>query len=371
MRPEIDAALDQCLEDLRRGVPVKDCLDHYPEYAAQLGPLLETVIRVGRVLTPPASDEARAAGRERMLAALAQRRPPRRGKWWGAALMTLMRPRPLAPAWRLATLALVLCLVGGILAGAASVSALPGGTFYPLKAVARQVRLALIVDPARHDLVAQQVARSQRQDVAAALQAGRRARVAFRGTLEAIEEGQWTVGGLPVVLDPATVIRGQARVGGQVQVQGRLPGDGRLLAVRLEVETPSGPATPTATPQPRDTATATPLATVTPTVAPTATPGPTVTTPPQPTEELRETEEPEETGEAEGTDEPEEPEETGEAEGTDEPEEPEETGEPQATEEPKEPEETGEAEGTDEPEESNPTPTYEATPSRTPDDDEP
>ena len=108
MRPEIDVALDECLEEMRRGCDIQQCLNRYPEYAAELRPLLETVVRVGRVLTPPAMEEARVAGRERMLAALAKRRAsgtPRRPWQRLPDSITLPRPIGLAPAWRLAALA--------------------------------------------------------------------------------------------------------------------------------------------------------------------------------------------------------------------------------------------------------------------------
>ena len=282
MRPEIDAALDECLEDLRRGLELERCLDRYPEYAAELRPLLQTVMRMGRVLTPPAMEEARAAGRERMLAALA-RREGRAGFWRrpGSAL-AFPRPTGLAPAWRLAALALVLLLVGGVLAGAASAAsvATPGQALYPLKEAARQVRLSLTLDPASRELLEGEVAEARRRDVAAALQAGRRARVAFQGTLEAAEGRQWSIGGLPVTLDPETVIQGPAQVGALVRVQGRLPGDGRLLAGRIEVEMPAGPPTPT--PTATMTVTGAPTREATPTLAPSQTPTPTPTVTPMP-----------------------------------------------------------------------------------------
>lgn len=281
MRPEIDVALDECLEEMQRGCGIQQCLNRYPEYAAELRPLLETVVRVGRVLTPPAMEEARAVGRERMLAALAERRvsgAPRRP--WQRLLENLTLPEraDLAPALRLAALALVLLLVGGIVVGAASAGSLPGGALYPLKTTARQVRLALTFDPARHEVLANEIAGQQRQEVAAALQAGRRADVEFDGKLDAIEGDRWTVGGLPLTVDARTQVDGPAEVGARLRVQGHLPGDGRLLALRLEVEAPAEPA-----PVPTETATATPSATVTPPATPTGTPSPTMTSTPSPT----------------------------------------------------------------------------------------
>jgi len=266
---------------MRRGCEMQQCLNRYPEYAAELRPLLETVVRVGRVLTPPAMEEARVAGRERMLAALAKRRAsgtPRRPWQRLPDSITLPRPIGLAPAWRLAALALVLLLVSGIAVGAASAGSLPGGALYPLKVAAREVHLALTLDPGRHDLLADEIASRQRADVAAALQAGRQADVEFGGTLDAVEGNRWTVGGLPLTVDAATEVVGAAEVGARLRVQGRMPGDGRLLALHLEVEAPVEPV-----PLPTETGTVTPSPTMTPPATPTGTPAATMTSTPSPT----------------------------------------------------------------------------------------
>ena len=74
MERDIDGALDKCLTQLQRGQSTLDeCLALYPELAAELRPLLETALAVHRVPLPVSSPAAFAAGKQRLLQALAEK----------------------------------------------------------------------------------------------------------------------------------------------------------------------------------------------------------------------------------------------------------------------------------------------------------
>lgn len=311
MKHDVEAALDQCLVWLRSGTGIEDCLASYPEYADELRPLLLLVADVGRVLTPASSVAAREAGRERMLAALAQRherltranplaRYARRARW--------AFPVRLGPAWGLGIMALVVILFacGGI-AATASADSLPGDVLYPLKLASWQVRLTMTLDAAKQELLEHQFSVQQRLDVGAALQGGRQATVEFQGELQQQEGNLWMVGGLPVSIQDSTRIVGRPVLGALVRVRGDLPGNGELLATWLGVDEPAT-SLPTETPEPADTVppTETPQPTETPalteTVEPTEASPPTVT--PVPAEAM-ETRTPEPTESAEPEDLPE------------------------------------------------------------------
>jgi hypothetical protein len=74
MRQNLSETLDQSLALLETGqATLAECLDRYPEYADDLLPLLETALEVRRLPKPTASPAALAAGRHRMLEALAEK----------------------------------------------------------------------------------------------------------------------------------------------------------------------------------------------------------------------------------------------------------------------------------------------------------
>jgi hypothetical protein len=299
MRHDVDTALDRCLSLMRNGESIEGCLARYPEYADEMRPLLELVLQVGQVITPAPSDTARAGGEQRMLAVLAKKRE--REARIHPALLYLRRwlrvlagmgARGLKPACGAAAVLLALLLVvGGGAAIARSTDSLPGDALYPLKKFSQQVQVALTFDPVAQERLQVRFREQERRDVQSVLQRGRRVSVEFQGVLERVEGDLWVVGGVPVTLQPTTIIAGQPSVGALVSVRGDLPGDGSLLATSLAV----GPALtpwPTETPAPSQTPAPTQTPAPSPTVAPAGTPEPTRTPSPTATEEPTATAEP-------------------------------------------------------------------------------
>jgi hypothetical protein len=292
MRPDFDNVLDQCLAWLRDGAGIDDCLAAYPEYADELRPLLELVAQVGRVLTPAAPAAVRAAGEQRMLAALAQKRERQAGAWPFVRTLEQMM-RALVPgrrAWGLAaTLLAVLLFAASGWGFAASADSLPGDPLYPVKVAAQKARLALTHDPGTRQQLDEQFAAQQRRDVQSVLEDRRRVTVEFLGVLQKMESSVWVVGGLPITVQDATIIVGQPYPGTLVRVQGYLPGDGSLLASRLEVDLTATPwpteVPPTDTPEPIGTAEPTETPRQADTAEPTDTPKPPATPEPEETPE--------------------------------------------------------------------------------------
>ena len=306
MKHDLDTALDQCLLWLREGMSIEQCLARTPEHAGELRPLLKLAVDVGRTLPPVSSTAARAAGEERMLAALAAKRARQerahplallaRRLLWG---LVPGRPGSRRAAWQVeAAMLLVVLMAGGGMVIAASAGSLPGEPLYAVKLASQQAQLALTANPARQQRLAERFDAQRRLDVAAALQVGRRATVEFSGAIQLIEGDVWLVGGLPVVAGEGIEIVGEPYPGARVQVQGELPGNGQIAASRLVVEpqpapmptpSPTATASPTATRQPAQTPAARPTQTPTGeerpeptrTPEPSATPAPTET--PEPT----------------------------------------------------------------------------------------
>jgi ferric-dicitrate binding protein FerR (iron transport regulator) len=130
MKRDVNHVLDECLALLGEGrATLEECLARYPEYASDLVPLLEIAIQVRSVSQPTPDPTAFAAGKQRMLRALAdkERRQAtspaacRRGTGWIDAVLRSReipiewKPTP-APRRALAgALALVLLTIGGLL----------------------------------------------------------------------------------------------------------------------------------------------------------------------------------------------------------------------------------------------------------------
>jgi hypothetical protein len=104
MKRDLTHALDECLALLGEGrATLEECLARYPEYASDLRPLLDLAREVQGLPQPTPSPAAFAAGKQRMLDALVEKRD-------GLAV------RKRAPAFRLAlvgALALALLAIGG------------------------------------------------------------------------------------------------------------------------------------------------------------------------------------------------------------------------------------------------------------------
>jgi hypothetical protein len=261
MKQDIDIALDQCLIWLREGMDLQSCLARYPAHAEELRPLLELAGQLSRVVTPPPAEAARAAGQQRMLMALAQRRerqarlnPIAHFLKWMARSLTLPGPNRSAKAvWQVVAAALLamLVLTSGA-AVAASADSLPGDALYPVKLASQRVQLALPLRAEKRQLLEDRFNAQQRRDVQTVLREGRQVTVEFEGVLEEKEGDLWTVGGLPVTVQDTTGIAGQPDLGASVRVQGKLPGSGVLLATHLSVETDERPQ-PTEMSQPTRT----------------------------------------------------------------------------------------------------------------------
>jgi LysM repeat protein len=288
-------AFDDCIERLGAGESVEACLARYPEYIAQLTPMLAAVNATARAAELDAEwaevSPVLAARFERALAATSPRR--RTGRVFGAAAALILA---------------LLVALGGVtqLAG----DSLPGDPLYGVKRLSESVEAGLSA-PAealalRATLEARRVA-----EVSAVMAAGRAVEVDFSGVIERVTlpepgslapdiaadapVGVVVIAGLPVRVNAGT-LRGQPdlparlRVGLRVAVSARTTTDGALDALALlpepEDETPNDALDPSATvsptllPIPSPTASSSTSPSITSaalTALPTASPSPTAT----------------------------------------------------------------------------------------------
>ncbi|MCA9960869.1 MAG: hypothetical protein KC443_17635 [Anaerolineales bacterium] len=261
-----EAILIQCLDDLEMGMSVADILARYPEYAADIQPILRMATELTSLSQEP-TPGAQDASRELFLAHAdamrqVQRRPQQRIVWWRRLVVGLSL--------------FVLLFVGTITTFEASAAALPGDVLYPVKLTRENLQLALTRDELTADALREQFQDERALEIKALLDLGREREATCEGLVVTIDVQIWHVCGLDVVVDATTAITGQANVGSRVLVHG-LTRSNTFVATAIEVLDAGVPPTPTVTNTPLATGTATETA------VPTHTPSPTVERTPPPT----------------------------------------------------------------------------------------
>jgi hypothetical protein len=129
---EFNNILDECLERILAGESLGSCLKLYPPQAAELKPLLETVLAVREASAVRPSPEFRARARYQFRSALAEKAVPQRRPFFGWL-----------PQWAAAlAIVLIVLLAGGGTIVAAS-SSMPDSVLYPVKLATENVQLAL------------------------------------------------------------------------------------------------------------------------------------------------------------------------------------------------------------------------------------
>jgi hypothetical protein len=130
---EFNNILDECLERLLvKGETIEQCLSSYPEYAAELEPLLHTAMTTKKVLAIQPSPEFKARARYQLGLALQEAKPKRR-------LAFLTRH----PRWATAIASFLALLLAGGGTVVAAGNSMPGDFLYPVKLATEQVQLTL------------------------------------------------------------------------------------------------------------------------------------------------------------------------------------------------------------------------------------
>ena len=261
-------AFDDCIERLNDGETLDACLRVYPQYAAELRPMLMAgqVIQRARI-APVEVQAAQARGRERLLFAMQQAPVQRRSNT--------------IPFVRLLTQAAAIILILGVFLGGtalAAESSLPGDPLYGYKRFTEGVRLTL---PGDRETMADQFAQRRVDEIRQLLAIDRAESVDFSGVVESMAAAQWQVAGLSLSVPEGTPDSADIRVNDFVAVQAFTTTEGALTAEQITlIEQGEEPPVPTVTNLPTQMPTETLMPTATPT--PTATPSPTGTQPPTP-----------------------------------------------------------------------------------------
>jgi Domain of unknown function (DUF5667) len=137
MAERFENILNECLERMRQGESVEQCLSRYPEQAAELAPLLRVAMaaqKASSAVTP--APEFRARARREIHSQLHGKERKTEPK--KVSFIRWM------PRWAVAVASVILIfLVAGTGTVAASTSSMPDDTLYPVKLATERVRLGL------------------------------------------------------------------------------------------------------------------------------------------------------------------------------------------------------------------------------------
>jgi len=166
MARKLDDIFNECYERIRSGESLESCLRSYPQYRAQLEPLLRTTFDIGRrVSYIHPRPEFKHWARVRIESA--QRYPRQQTRTETPAASTWLRH-----GWAVAvSVGIVLILTTGTTMAASS-QALPTEPLYPVKLATEQVRLAFAVSDENKAQVQTELVQERAKEVEAMANAG-------------------------------------------------------------------------------------------------------------------------------------------------------------------------------------------------------
>jgi LysM repeat protein len=256
-RADLTTVFDDCIDRLAQGQTVEDCLRTYPQYAAQLRPMLEAGLLTRR------------AGIAPLEISLAQERA--RAKVQRAIRNTpVQRAYPVRQVLALAAMLLIAFVVVGGGLTAASQGSLPGDALYGVKLLTESLQRATSSNPAGLDA---QFNDRRIGEIRELLAASRAAEVTFTGALQLRDGSTWLIAGLPVQVVSTLPGAESILIEDVLRVTAATSADQQLIATRLELV--ERRALPTPTPTPTLSPTATQTSTTTPTASATASSTPT------------------------------------------------------------------------------------------------
>ncbi len=130
---EFNNILDDCLERLLfKGETIERCLQSYPEYAADIEPLLQTAMATKQALAIQPHPEFKTRARYQFHSALQQVKPRRAWLFRGWQ-----------PQWAMVVAIILIFLLAGSGTVAAANGSMPDEALYPVKLATEQVWLAL------------------------------------------------------------------------------------------------------------------------------------------------------------------------------------------------------------------------------------
>ncbi len=216
--------LETCLARLEAGEDLESILAQFPDQAGKLRPLLTAALnarRSGAALRIPAS--AQIDSRTRFLAEARSMQKKQSG---------------FLPRLRFAgvTAMVVFIFVAGVFGTSlASAKAVPGEALYSVKRAVEQAQLALTTDQVARLNLEEEFDRRRVAETEALTKTGRSQSVTLAGPLKETAAQAWTVGGVPLNLNPDQKAIAKSLSGSYVEVKGQVRSEGDLDVEDMEL----------------------------------------------------------------------------------------------------------------------------------------
>jgi hypothetical protein len=250
-RFDFDWALEDCLTRIYAGQSLEECLVLYPVQAELLQPLLAAALKLHATPAPAPSPEAVLAGRQRMLAAAAQKQAEQKNvmlpvssgffsrytqqmrQTW-KSMWTKKEKSTMNLTLRWAFGLLLALLVGGTLAVNASAQALPGDPLYGVKLAWEDTRLALTLQEQAREQLAGEIQLERQSEIRSMIQQNRTGEVEFVGMLQVRGDEELKVGEFQMRMMPETEMETGLQAGELVRVKVRVLNNGELTALKIQ-----------------------------------------------------------------------------------------------------------------------------------------
>ena len=131
--------LDECLEQILKGVTVEQCLRKHPEQAQQLEPLLRTALAMKAAQAIKPRPEFKARARSEFQSAL-QEMATRKTRKFSFSWHLQWRWQS---GWAIAVMAIIAVILGGGGTVVMASNSMPDSSLYPIKLATEQVQLAV------------------------------------------------------------------------------------------------------------------------------------------------------------------------------------------------------------------------------------
>ncbi|MBI5955121.1 MAG: hypothetical protein HY865_25980 [Chloroflexi bacterium] len=237
---DIFDVLDTCLREIENGAEMETVLARYPDFGAELRPILMASIMARSLSAPAPSPEAVRRGRAKVLQHAAQMREAK----------SAPRSRRAIPFFQRLAIALTLAalfLTSGTGLVSASSSALPGEKLYSVKLTWENIRLFLTFDEGVRESLEHSFENERLHEVSELLLEGRQETIRFDGVYMEVN-GVTYVAGIRIVILDASALPPEPLVNGvAVAVTGHTNAEGFVEAETIEL-LPAGTVVPTGEP---------------------------------------------------------------------------------------------------------------------------
>jgi hypothetical protein len=243
----IEPVLDQCIEEMRAGRSLEECLSDYPAQAEELRPYLVMAQQLLEIPGTQSNEAEFIAGRQRMLSRLHHQHTQSVSvvhsiesaasairSWIGKGVWKMnFHGRHLITV-------LLVCWLASIIVVKVSANDLPGSPLYAIKTGWERTRLALTFDQSARTALINQFQEERKREITSLVQLHRSQVVNFTGKLTQLSDHEWVVDGLSVRINAQTAIHGSPIIGNLVTVVIQTAEDGTLLALQVAPLTSPG-----------------------------------------------------------------------------------------------------------------------------------